>query len=151
MTRDCGHKLQCLPGFPPRFYRIQTTSYTLNSAFQSKTRSHSSFKGLLSGADGTKHGSGFFGQEQLRTQVGEQQCGVRLACLSRGRVCSVHARLCVYLGRSRQVAELTARFQRPGARASQSPHLRPLAHWLALRCPGCVYSRNLQKRLIATT
>ena len=57
--------------------------------------------------------------------MGEQGCGVRLPCLSRGRVCSVRARLCVYLGCSRQVAELTARFQCPGARASShiSGHL----------------------------
>lgn len=53
--------------------------------------------------------------------MGEQRCGIRLPCLSRGRVCSVHARLCVYLGRSHQAAELTACFQRPGARAS--PHI----------------------------
>lgn len=32
--------------------------------------------------------------------------------------------------------------QCPGARA---PRLRPLAHWLALRCPGHFCSRNLQK------
>lgn len=67
----------------------RTTSYTSNSAFQSETRSRSSFKGLLSGTDGAKDGSGFFGQQQLRTQVGEQRCGVRLPCWSRGRVCGV--------------------------------------------------------------